>query len=200
MSSSRKMMKPKLPKIKALSPLRRPVFDGPFTVTFDTIMRVLHAEKKKPHEWDDFIDGPWSSRDTYVAEMKIRFFYALDYEAPILSEDSDRISCYQEEFYDPYDVGPSSEYDLEGFCKGIKNDLNRLWNTMGAASFLAEYLRRLRETSTVSDTHHPLIKKLENDLDQARSRASFKEFVYSRNARRLPESMLRIVGRFLAVR
>lgn len=200
MYSKPKMLKPKLPKIKALSPLSRPRFDGPFTVRLDTIMRVVHAAKKKPHDWDDFIDGPWSSHDTRIAETKVRFFYSLDYEAPILPEDSERITNYADEFYDPEEVGPWSDYDLRGFCNGINNDLNRLWNTMGVASFLAEYLRRLREIPDVLKTYRPLIKKLEDDLDQARSRASFKELVYSREARRLPVEVLRIVGRFLAVR
>ena len=199
-SSLIEKLKRELPNIERIPPLKRPVFKGgPFTLTLRRTSRFVPG-KKMPSYWDESIDGEWEGgRDSYVDEVTPHFFYNLDYKVPVLPEDRKRITRYIEEYYDPEDFGPWSDYNIEGFYNSIKNDLNRLWMTMGASSFLTEYLRRLREIPGILDTYRPLIKKVEEDRDVARSWASFKEFVYSRKARRLPESMLRLIGGFLAV-
>jgi len=145
------------------------------------------------------MDGEWDNCDHDKLRIDYKFLY-YGHETPMLPEYREGIEDHIYQFGDD-EYGPRSRYDPEGLCCGIKNELNRLWTTMGPLKFLSQYYVRLLEIPCVLTDYQPLIRRVLKDRADAMGRVNFIMFRHSKakGALETPEEVLDLIARFLGV-
>lgn len=190
--------RPKIPSIEHVEREDQPEFVGPFTLAVLDKSRVIRGTPP-PRHWDYYRDGEWDDRDRVDEWQEFKLFYN-GHEAPMLPEYRKEIDDHQDRFGDD-EWGPRSRYKPESLCRGIVNELNRLWTTLGPLKFLSQYYVRLLEIPHVLKVYRPLINGVLKGRAAARDQVNFTMFRHSKakGALTTPEEVLDLIARFLGV-